>query len=154
MNYICTEYYLLLFLTLILYYIIPKGKQWIALLIGSAVFYCLVSTDIMQLCLFLATIILSFLGALLIERSKEGKQRLFMLWAVIILTAAPLLLYKGRDFLPAPDTGRFSLSSATARNPRPICSCRQRALTPRFRSCGTTRWRKWTTSSRSSAAIV
>ena len=109
MNYICTEYYLLLFLTLILYYIIPKGKQWIALLIGSAVFYCLVSTDIMQLCLFLATIILSFLGALLIERSKEGKQRLFMLWAVIILTAAPLLLFKGRDFLPAPDTGRFSL---------------------------------------------
>jgi len=98
MNYICTEYYLLLFLTLILYYMIPKGKQWIALLIGSAVFYCLVSTDIMQLCLFLATIILSFLGALLIERSKEGKQRLFMLWAVIILTAVPLLLFKGRDF--------------------------------------------------------
>ena len=108
MNYICTEYYLLLFLTLILYYIIPKGKQWIALLIGSAVFYCLVSTDIMQLCLFLATIILSFLGALLIERSKEGKQRLFMLWAVIILTAAPLLLFKGRDFLPAPDTSHRS----------------------------------------------
>ena len=92
-----------------MYYIITNVKQLCALLVVIAVCYCLVSTDIMQLCLFLATIILSFLGALLIERSKEGKQRLFMLWAVIILTAAPLLLFKGRDFLPAPDTGRFSL---------------------------------------------
>ena len=109
MNYLCTEYYLLLFLTLILYYIIPKGKQWIALLIGSAVFYCLVAADLMQVCLFLATIVLSFLGARMIERSKEEKQRRFMLWAFIILTAAPLLLLKGKDFLPAPDSGRFSL---------------------------------------------
>ena len=100
MSYISLEYYLLVVAALIIYYILPAGKRWIALLLGSAAFYCLVSADKVKLCLFISTIILSYLGALYIERVTERRQKLLILWCTIILTAVPLLLFKGRAFLP------------------------------------------------------
>ena len=53
MSYISLEYYLLVVAALIIYYILPAGKRWIALLLGSAAFYCLVSADKVKLCLFI-----------------------------------------------------------------------------------------------------
>ena len=109
MSYISVEYYILVIVALMLYYVLPSGKRWIALLLGSAVFYCLVSTDLRQLCLFAGTIVLSFLGAVWIEKVSGRRQKILLLWGTILVTAAPLLLFKGRAFLPSSGLNNISL---------------------------------------------
>ena len=109
MSYISVEYYILVIVALMLYYVLPSGKRWIALLLGSPVFYCLVSTDLRQLCLFAGTIVLSFLGAVWIEKVSGRRQKILLLWGTILVTAAPLLLFKGRAFLPSSGLNNISL---------------------------------------------
>ena len=94
MNYINLEYYLLVIAVLVVYYLLPIGKRWTALLAGSAVFYYFAASDIKQYMLFTGTILMSFLGALWIEAVSEKKKKTMALWAVISVTAAPLLIMK------------------------------------------------------------
>ena len=94
MTYISLEYYILVIVSLIVYYFLPVGRRWLALLAGSAVFYYFAASDIRQYVLFVCTIALSFAGALWIEAVSEPKKKKIILWGVLLAAAAPLLVMK------------------------------------------------------------
>jgi len=110
MSYLTWQYYLLIIITAVIYYILPLSVRWVSLLAGSVCFYTLFSGNRAQLIVFLLTILFSYGLARLLEarrikqeaadaigKSKNRSGRL-LLAASVILCAAPLLIVKVFSF--------------------------------------------------------
>lgn len=66
MSYAAIPYYIMIILTVILYYILPKKIRWIALLISSGYFYYSVSDNRVQLMIFGISILAGYLCGIFI----------------------------------------------------------------------------------------
>lgn len=94
MSYTALNYYLLTAFTLALYALLPKKRRWLALLLGSLVFYVLAVRDTLRLVLFFSSIVLSWGFGLLLERNREAKRKNGLLFLSLLLCGAPLLFPK------------------------------------------------------------
>ncbi len=75
MSYTGLNYYLLTAVTLALYALLPKKRRWLALLLGSLVFYVLAVGDALRLALFFSSIVLSWGFGLLLEKNRETNRK-------------------------------------------------------------------------------
>lgn len=86
------------------YYILPQRFQWMILLTASLTFYY-ISGGWAVLPFLLYGIFISYLGGLLLERTKEGsRKKTLFTWMFVVLTLLPLFLLKYVRFFgfPAP----------------------------------------------------
>ena len=92
--YTSAQYYLLLFVGVILYYLFPKKIRWVVLLAVSGAFYLFLFPQPAEAALFGSTILLSWLFGLVIKRMEQGDhRRREMVFAVCVtVTLIPLLL--------------------------------------------------------------
>ena len=105
MKYLSLHYAIFVAALLFVYYLlsfIKKGRfQWMALLLGSVLFYYLCADGILTLVIFMVPVGASWLGALLLEKVRDSAgKRKAILWGSILLTVLPLLYFKVRGFLP------------------------------------------------------
>lgn len=101
MNYVSVTYYMLVSLTVVLYYVFPKKNRWIVLLFVSGCFYYLVISNLVQIVVFAGSILFSFLAGMVIETAREKNIapnwiKVILLLGVLI-SAAPLFASKGGD---------------------------------------------------------
>ena len=94
MSYTGLNYYLLTAVTLALYALLPKKRRWLALLLGSLVFYLLAVGDTLCLALFFSSIVLSWGFGLLLEKNRETNRNKRLLSLSLLLCGAPLLFPK------------------------------------------------------------
>lgn len=96
MTYTTWTYFVLVAAVFVIYYLVPKKVQWIALLSGSGLFYYLASGRSRRICaLFLLTIIVSYIGGIVLGRNRNK-----LLCALfLIVSIAPLLAVKGNVFI-------------------------------------------------------
>lgn len=102
MLYTSYQYYAMVIALVIIYYILPKRFRWLALLAGSGFFYYHIFGTYDQLFVFVLSILISYLFALLIQKLKPSKRkagRRLVLFAGILLSAAPLLAEKLGTFI-------------------------------------------------------
>lgn len=103
LSYVSLNYYALLVLLVILYYIFPLKHRWCVLLAGSGCFYYLAMENWAELAVFLASIGTSYLFGILIQRLRERKSKPsakgLVLASGIILSVFPLLGSKLTDFI-------------------------------------------------------
>lgn len=99
-SYLSLEYFVLVGVSLLIYYIIGSlpGRirkfQWLVLLVSSTVFYYLViDREIRVFLLFIGTIIISYLGALILS-STSGVIRKVLFIFVAVIAIAPLMIVK------------------------------------------------------------
>lgn len=102
MSYISLEFYLFLLLVLIVYYIMPLRFRWTILLIGSLVFYLIVSKETFWLLLF--TLLLSYGTGLLMGFLREKRKKPYPLQRIVLLLSLllvimPWFLIKNGNFL-------------------------------------------------------
>ena len=96
MSYISLNYYILVILALIVYYILPIKRRWVVLLITNIAFYFVFYKT--GWWIFLATILVSYLCGLLVSKESNLKKKIW-LWAGIILTAVPWLMVKNGNYV-------------------------------------------------------
>lgn len=102
-SYTTLSYYVLVVLCWIVYHILPRSKRWIALLGGSVFFYYLASDkDLRTMAVLAASILISYLGGILLSGSQNTGTRKAILTASITISSLPLLLYKSNDLLFQP----------------------------------------------------
>ena len=106
MSYMTLNFYVLLVICLVLYYIAPKKARWFVLLLGSMVFYYFAASgDWAALSVFLGTVLVSYLGGLLLGRFNPAKRSpragLFLLILFSLLSLSPLLFLKGSSLFAA-----------------------------------------------------
>ena len=94
MTYTSLGYFILVGAAVLLYYLLPLGKRWTALLAGSMVFYVLAVRSPARLALFFASLLFCYAAGRLLERWRERPRRRAALAAFVLLSAAPLLLPK------------------------------------------------------------
>ena len=87
------EYLLFLPATFLLYWVCPKKVRWVVLLAASCFFYMFFNWKLIFF--FLFTIVISYVGAFLIEKySKRNKLKNFIFATTLILVVAPLIVFK------------------------------------------------------------
>lgn len=103
MSYAAIPYYIMIILTAILYYILPKKIRWIALLISSGYFYDSVSDNRVQLMIFGISILAGYTCGIFI---KKGHDRQYgdiaskcILTTGIVVSVLPLVVSKCGDLL-------------------------------------------------------
>ena len=96
MTYTTWTYFVLVAAVFVIYYLVHKKVQWIVLLSGSGLFYYLASGRSRRICaLFLLTIIVSYIGGIVLDRNRNK-----LLCALfLIVSIAPLLAVKGNVFI-------------------------------------------------------
>ena len=103
MSYVSLTYYVMIILSLIVFYILPKKVRWVSLLLTSCYFYYAVTTDIWQAVIFVISIVVSYLSALFIYKQKEKNVKpiyiRITLTAGIIISILPLAASRCRDLL-------------------------------------------------------
>lgn len=106
-GYASVLYYLLLFVTVILYYLFPKKARWFVLLIASGLFYTWLFPELKQAALFGITICLSWICGLLIRRTVTCsiKMQRGVLILSIMVTAWPLLLVDANKMIMSAGQG-------------------------------------------------
>ena len=96
-SYLSLEYFVLVGVSLIIYYIIPtrfKEIQWTVLLVVSTVFYYLIVGENKCISLlFIGTVLFSYVGARVISRHLNG-MRMALLICTAVISMAPLLFVK------------------------------------------------------------
>ncbi len=97
MNYLTLEFYVLLTITLLLFYLVPKKWQWSVLLVSSSSFYYFACERWQQLLVFSVSIIMSYLWGVLLNRKKFQESKIWLTLA-IISSSGPLLIVKFLDF--------------------------------------------------------
>ena len=97
MNYLTIEFYILLLITFVLYYLIPKKWQWLVLLIGSTSFYYFACNHWQQIFVFIVSITISYIWGVLLNRQKFQDSKIWLILAVLS-SAGPLLTVKFLDF--------------------------------------------------------
>lgn len=98
MTFVSVEYYLFLFGAVALYYLLPLKVRWLALLAENMLFYYIAAQHGRKM--FLAMVLLSYLGGLVLERvPQKGRFRKICLALILLLVGAPLLAIKEGNFL-------------------------------------------------------
>lgn len=94
-----TSFYFLCFYALILgvYYIVPKKTQWMFLLFVS-VCYFLTAGELWLIIYPFVSVILTYTGALVIERVKEQKAKRFVLSLIVVFSVLILFALKYVNF--------------------------------------------------------
>lgn len=96
MTYVSMNYYIFVIAALILYYILPLGKRWIALLVANAAFYALFYKEGWYI--FLITIAVSYLIGLAIPKC-EGTKKKILLSVGIVVVLIPWLIVKNGNWV-------------------------------------------------------
>ncbi len=91
------EFLLFYPLVLLLYFVLPKKLKWIMLLAASYFFYMIWNPPLIFLILF--TTAVSYLSAILIERSEKKTVRRFWLTATLVTSLGVLFFFKYFNFL-------------------------------------------------------
>lgn len=102
MNYMSWIYYLMVLVLLIVYYILPKRIRWFVLLVGSMYFYSEIIDSKKQIVVFLFSIVISYLAAIILQKIKKTEciiVKRLVLFLGILLSVMPLLLEKIGSFL-------------------------------------------------------
>lgn len=103
LSYVSLNYYVLLALLVVLYYIFPLKYRWYVLLAGSGCFYYFALQNRLELVVFLASIGISYLFGILLQHLRECNSKLttkkISLILGIILSSFPLLGSKCTDFI-------------------------------------------------------
>ncbi len=107
MTYLTWQYYVLLILTIIIYYLLPLSARWAALLAGSICFYALFMGRRAEAAVFVCTILISwFFGRMLEKRRRRKTPDQVPSWgegiilaAAILICVTPLLMIKICSFL-------------------------------------------------------
>lgn len=105
--YTSIPYYGMVIALVIIYYILPKQSRWLALLAGSVFFYAQVFGSYEQLAVFLSSILISYLSALLIQKLKAFENiavRRIVLFSAVFLSVAPLLAEKLGELIYGADS--------------------------------------------------
>ncbi len=94
MSFISLNYNLFLLFIVILYYILPKKKQWYSLLAGSLLFYLISATDALPILIIM--IVLSYCAARIIPhmRAQMHQYQKYIFAFFIIGLTLPLFFYK------------------------------------------------------------
>ncbi len=71
MGYMSISYYLMLILTVVLYYIFPKRIRWIVLLVSSGYFYYSITENKVQLIVFGISILISYSAGIIVFSNKS-----------------------------------------------------------------------------------
>lgn len=93
MNYLSLVFYGFIILFLMCYYILPQKYRYVAIFIGSYIFYGYANIKI--LLILVAVTVVTYLGGLMIEKKKTA----VMLWIFIITAIIPLLYFKYTNFV-------------------------------------------------------
>lgn len=107
MSYITLEYYVLVVISVVVYYLLPQKIRWIVLLIGSGYFYYRCANETLQIVFFIVSIIISYLAAHLINCQSNKKLKIFLLFFSILLSAVLLIISKCSEFLISIDNGFY-----------------------------------------------
>ncbi|MCD8069564.1 MAG: hypothetical protein LUE87_11930, partial [Lachnospiraceae bacterium] len=123
---ITSFYYLLLvFGTVVIYYIVPKAGQWMCLLLASILFYFAAATPYTLVYVAISTIF-AYLGTLYLEIGKtaQNKRAAYLALTGVLVNAflwfvlkgssfwMPVVSLVGRIFPVMKDTGAISLIAA------------------------------------------
>ena len=93
MTYTSLQYFVMVAIVAIMYYMLPRRIRWVALMLGSSYFWVAASGENRLVpVVFLGSIVLSWVSALVLNRAQKGKR--LILFAGILLSAAPLLISK------------------------------------------------------------
>jgi D-alanyl-lipoteichoic acid acyltransferase DltB (MBOAT superfamily) len=98
MTYLSLKFYLFVFATLLIYYLLPLTKRWIALLIGNVSFYMFFYKT--GWWIFLVTMIISYLVGLIIDK-HSGRVKNMMLVLGIFSVVSPWFIIKNSNFILA-----------------------------------------------------
>lgn len=101
MSYVSLVYLGFVTILVILYYIIPPKIRWVVLLIGSGIFYCYAISQYLQLILFFASIVISYLLIWQIEHLRKTQKKQWVMKCTlalgILLAIVPLFVPKIYD---------------------------------------------------------
>jgi len=93
MTYTSLQYFVLVTVTALIYYLLPGRIRWIALMLGSSCFWMeAAGADRLVPVVFLGSILISWACAMAIHGAKRGRK--LLLFVSIALSAAPLLVSK------------------------------------------------------------
>lgn len=90
-------FYVFLPIVFTIYWLMPKRHRWIVLLISSYYFY--MSWNVKYVTLILLTTVVSYVTALLLERTDDRKKRKLCLWTALFLSLGVLFFFKYFNFL-------------------------------------------------------
>lgn len=112
MNYVSVTFYIFLFITVLIYYVLPTRYRWYSLLIASFVFYYFAAPKAVPV--FLLMILISYVLGIAIEKLRSREiplryQRGFLAFSVF-LVLLPLLTTKIWDYIPFSDQRYFWLA--------------------------------------------
>lgn len=100
MTYTSLSFFILVAVSVFLYYLFPRKIRWIVLLCASTCFWCvLCEGSIIRAAIFLSTIIISYFGGRIIYDQRDYRNGKLLLILFIVCSAAPLLLSKGGGFV-------------------------------------------------------
>ena len=85
MSFLSIEFYVILFICITAYYLVPLKNRWLVLLVGSLGFYCFISYK--ALIVLIVICFFSFMIGIIIEEKKSKE----LLWITIILLLIPLI---------------------------------------------------------------
>lgn len=97
MNFNSLEFLIFFAVVLFLYWILPHKVRWILLLVASYYFY--MSWNVYLIFLILATTLISFFAALIIERAKSNVTKKFWLIVTLVVCLGVLVFFKYFNFL-------------------------------------------------------
>ncbi len=99
-------------IVLFLYFVLPKKLKWIWLLAASYFFYMIWNPPLIFLILF--TTAVSYVSAILIEKSKNARVRRFWLAATLVTSLGVLFFFKYFNFLAGSAISLWNFFGGTA----------------------------------------
>ena len=110
MNYTSIKFYLMICVSMVIYYVFPKRLRWFILLITSGYFYFLITNDSKKIIIFAMSIIVSYFAGILIRKAKNKKIQKMVLGIGIVISTLPLIASKCGDFLTSSIIHRAMIS--------------------------------------------
>ena len=101
MSFISAEFFIIVFATVLLYFIFPKKHRWYILFVSSCLFYY-VSAGARALVIAIATVVVAYFAAIWISKTngeKKKKSKLFLAVAIVILLGILILAKIKRYFM-------------------------------------------------------
>lgn len=99
-------------IVLLFYFVLPKKCRWPLLLAASYFFYMIWNPKLIFLILF--TTIVSYISAIMIERSSSKRKKRFWLWMALIASLGVLFFFKYFNFLAGSAISVWNLFGGSA----------------------------------------